>query len=46
MVPVKGCQSILEVDVLEAEKMGKSKDLNNFDKGQVLWGVPSMQWLQ
>ena len=29
-------QSVLEVDVLDAEEMGRSKDLSNFDKGQII----------
>ena len=29
-------QSVLEVDVLEAGKTGKRKDLSNFHKGQIV----------
>ena len=43
MAPVKGWdilgaseQSVLEVDVLDAGEMGRSKDLSNFDKGQIV----------
>ena len=40
MAPVKGWaaieQSVLEVDVLEAGKMGKRKDLRDSDKGQIV----------
>ena len=47
---------VLEVDVLNAEKVGKQKDLSDFDKVkivmarstpklQILWDVPSLQWL-
>ena len=29
-------QSVLEVDVLDAGEMGRSKDLSDFDKGQIV----------
>lgn len=27
-------QSVLEINMLDAEEMGKNKDLSNFDKGK------------
>lgn len=46
MAPVKGWdtaseQSILEVDVLEAGKMVKYKDLSDFNKGRLIVFSPS-----
>ena len=29
-------KSVLEVDVLDAGEMGRSKDLSDFDKGQIV----------
>ena len=44
MAPVKGWgiysaeseQSVLEVDMLDAGEMGRSKDLSDFDKDQIV----------
>ena len=42
MAPTKGWdisgnkQPVLEVDVLEAGKMGQCKDLSDFDQGQIV----------
>ena len=32
-------KSVLEVDVLDAGEMGRSKDLSDFDKGQVIMAI-------
>lgn len=41
MAPIKtggilGSKSVLKVEVIEAGKMGKRKDLRHFDKGQIV----------
>ena len=37
-------QSVLEVDVLDAGEMGRSKDLSNFDNGQIVMARASLKW--